>query len=117
LWGTTRQKKPLAIDRRDVPDSLYGEQDLNRMMSTGTPVHEPTARIVPSNTGYSTNITMDAMDGQGIEDYSQIANTMREISRAALGIDRANVDLHIRDESRRMSPGSIQREFSEYLRK
>jgi len=118
LWNATRSKQRTPLDQRDIPASTHGEPSNMPVGADNLPSYQPTARITPNRApAYNTNIDMNTEDYNDVVDYKNIANTMSSMSRAALGIESANVNLNVMDDSRKMNPYTIQRELSEYLNK
>ena len=116
LWSAFRQRRARPLDERDVPASMHGEPVRNRMFQDNLPTYQPTARITQNApAAFSTNIDLETEDYNNVMDYRQLANTMSTLSRGALGVERANVDLHVVDNSKDMNPYAMQRQFVEYL--
>ncbi len=117
LWGATKSRTKKPLDERDIPASMYGDIPSRLQYDTGLPTYQPTARIIQNDRpgAYSTNISMEAVDGNNIADYRGIANSMSNMSRNALGVESAKLDLSVVDDSSSMNPHQMQRRFSEYL--
>jgi hypothetical protein len=112
LYGATR-KRETPITESDIPAGQYGAPNLQSSGAQG--VYTPQARIIPNNTGYVTNIDVEARDGNGNVDYRGIVNAMSNMSSRALGTHTKS-SLHIVDDSQRMDKESIRRSMNAQLR-
>jgi hypothetical protein len=113
MWGASRIRGNQAITEKDVPRSLYGSVDVSS--GSGGPQYQPSARVVPSNTGYSTNIDMETTDRNGNIDYRPMANNMGSISSSSLGVSSTRTTLHVIDDSERMDRESTRNKMNQYL--
>lgn len=116
LWKATSKSRSTPLTEGDVSQSLYGG-GMHTMPEDGYQPQQHRARIVQNmgNSGYATNISMEADDGTGVDDYSSIANSLSEMSRNALGISNVRMNLNIKDDSSKVNSYTIQRQFANYL--
>ena len=115
-YSAFKSSRQRPIDERDIPKSMYG--DATRTPQTdGLPTYQPQARMIQTNRPgeFDTNIDMETEDFNNTMDYKQLANTMSQISRGAIGTDRINTSLHVTDDSSSVDSRNIQRQFAEYL--
>jgi len=115
LWSATRssRKRPL-MDPGDIPSSMYGEPS-DRFPTEAAPTNNSPVRVVNRQPGYDTNVNIETEDNNNTLEYNGLAHTMSSLSRNALGVNNANIDLNVTDNSRKVNSHSIQREFAEYL--
>lgn len=116
LYTALKSSRQRPIDERDIPKSMYGDTT-RAPLTDSLATYQPQARIVQNNRPgtYDTNIDMETEDFNNTMDYRQLANTMSQISRSALGINRINTDLHVVDDSSSTDSRGMQRQFAEYL--
>lgn len=112
LWGASRLGRDRAMSAKDVPSSQYGSAGSPEL---GTASYSPKTRVTPQNTGYSTNIDMEAQDVRGVSDYRGIANNLGMMSRTALGAGSGRTSLHVIDDSSRMDSHSTRRQMNQQL--
>ncbi len=115
-YSAFKSSRQRPMDERDIPKSMYG--DATRMSQTDNlPTYQPQARITQTNRPgvFDTNIDMETEDFNDTMDYRQLANTMSQISRSAIGTNRINTDLHVVDDSSSIDSRGMQRQFTEYL--
>ncbi len=116
LYTALKSSRQRPIDERDIPKSMYGDATRAPQIDN-LATYQPQARIVQNNRPgtYDTNIDMETEDFNNTMDYRQLANTMSQMSRSALGTNRINADLHVVDDSSNMDSRGMQRQFTEYL--
>jgi hypothetical protein len=115
LWSASREKKRTPLDESEIPQAMSGEPS-NRIPDV-RPLNRTNARIRMNNTpsAYRNQLLVEMNDDDGKVDYREMANTLSALSRNALGVDRANVNLHIQDDSTTSSRRMIQRKILENL--
>lgn len=114
LWGASRiGRKEQPISEKDVPNAMYGSSGQPDL--AGGPSYTPRTRVTPQNTGYITNIDMEAQDMRGITDYRGIASNLGTMSSSSLGTNRVRTSLHVVDDSSRMDQQSVKRQLNQQL--
>lgn len=112
LYGATNTNRNRPITERDIPGSLYGSSAGQQQPGR---VYEPRTRITQNNTGYNTELDVEADDMSGSLDHKMLASTMSSISSRALGTQRTNTSLHIIDSREPIGRESTRSRMNSYL--
>jgi hypothetical protein len=118
LWSANRVKGNQTLTPEDVPDSLYGSAR-SPSPSSRSPVgpdRNKTTRVSKYNTGYETNIDVEARDDNGIVDHRDMARTLGNMASKSLGSTRTRTSLHVIDDSQKKDRHTTERKMNQLIR-
>ena len=114
MMGASKLFRGQPITEKDVPAGQYGSMQHDGPTGPGR-MYTPQARIVQNNSGYMTNINVEASDMDGNADSRSMASSMGAISASVTGIRNINTSLHVTDDSSRMDMESVRRQMNRQL--